>query len=508
MSSDKTVKGLFAAAAVVALVGCGGGGGGGGPAPTPNPPAPSPARDTYARPAWWVTGVAVVDPAAPARLVVVEPANTVADSEIVYEADIDAAGNATNIAARYVLYVKQGRLFRYDLRDRGAPTQVSSATDMCEIAQIDGVLDIERVGMVLYTAGPNGLCNFGTVDDGRVFATGRMDASTAVRPIGATFAYPVHVQSDRVGWLVYEGATVGGVGGNMFRYMPSADFSATAVPVGFAPGTVADIFEASSGVYFSDAITYRFFNPATRTIVDAPGVAGQVIGRDAFFVYLYGANILRISLGGTGPTVPTVVGTVPAGYYDIGIAGGSLWFSRNSAPRQVLRMPTNGGAAIPVGTFVAPTQGAVPIYSVLELGQRVLAIDASTGETITTAEPGLPAATNCCFVDAPTRSKSIGGASAADLALFQRAVANGTELFSLVPPSNTQTLLGIVPPPPAGFFTQGIITREVESARLFERNFGSLSTVSRVIFQTGGAFQVQVFSMQPAVTNSLVLTTP
>lgn len=501
-----SMRSLVLAATTVVLASCGGGGGG-APTATPPPPAPGPSRDTYARLALSTTGIAIIDPATPSRLIVVEPENTVRDSKVVYEADIDAAGNATNVAVRYVLYVKQGRLYRYDLRDRGAPVQVGSATDLCEIAMIDGAIDIDRVGLLLFTTGPNGLCNFGTSDDGRVFATARMDATVAPRSLGASGLIPIHTApSTRAGWLMFEPATVGGVVGYSFSYMPSSDFAATSVAVGFVAGTLTDTFEASGGLYMSNAFTYKFFNPLTRTIVDAPQVNGFPFGRDAAGEYLLDGNaVKRVDRTGTGPATPTTIGVAPVGFAGIGVANGFVWFTRNTAPRDLMRMPVSGGAAELAGTFAQPFTGFTPArFSLAEFGSRTIVLAPGAFDAVVSSGGGLAALSMCCHLNYQLGGIGASGVARIEAAVFGRPLAGGgSELIALTPTSNVPVSLGPVPAAAAG-----LIGIEF-GPNWLGRNYGSLATFSRSgIPASGGPRVYDAMSARPASAGSLVLAVP
>jgi hypothetical protein len=312
-----SIQRLLFASGVVAVTACGGGGGGGGIPSSPTPPPPPPSRDTYARVAFSGADLSVVDPAAAARLAVIEPAGSVLGSAVIYEADIDAAtGETSNTAARYVIYVRQGRLFRYDLRDRVRPVQVSSATDICEIARVDDPIDIDRVGLLMYLAGANGVCNSRLVDDEIAFANAKMDATTPVRKFAGQSALALHdAQNRRIGWWVIQQTTVGGLAAYTYSYT-NDDFATSAALVATVPGSSELAFEASGGLYFRANQISRFFNPTSRMIVDVPDVVGLPIGRDkdSVFVFSNSGDVLRFGSTGQGPETPVILGSVPAGY--------------------------------------------------------------------------------------------------------------------------------------------------------------------------------------------------
>lgn len=172
-------------------------------------------------------------------------------------------------------------------------------------------------------------------------------------------------------------------------------------------------------------------------------------------------------------------------------------------------MPTTGGIAVPAGTFVGQLSGQTPIYSVLEFGGRTAAIDSATGEMIIPAGGGLAARTVCCFVDGIVAGYTNGRSTRASAAVFQRAAAGGSiDVFSLTSPEASETPLGTIPPPPAGFSNIGIVTREVGLPRLPERNFGSMATISRSILPASSVPTVEVYSLRPAAAGSLQLAMP
>lgn len=409
---------------LVALTSCGGSGGGGGsPSPTPTPapspapspapapsPSPSPAPSPGPAPAPAVSAnylVATVAPFTPLSVAFADGARSLTSADVVVvdgmtndapvvaearsnaalglpafqESTNDAAGAIANLQVRALMYFKNGRLYRLDLkRGSGAPAaELTSALTTSQICggdlpgatearrQFVDTKDATQSGIIFRLPGPDGTCN--SADD--TFRMVRVGASAtdAGLDIPEYLTQINDASGAAVAHLVRRGTQVQRVDASFAN--PVNLFTvgaATVVPIQRGTETFAN------GVFlYRDGIDIRAFNLSTPNVAPVT-IATLITGLSTFAYYLPNDTYLRVTNAVSSTIIrisdalATVASINEADFVlQVGFTTNNIvWYDANQ--RLVRTVPKTGGAAQTLTACNRPTTAQPFVFA---LGDNV-----------------------------------------------------------------------------------------------------------------------------------------
>lgn len=484
----RTAQQVVAALLVAMVVGCGGGSDSASPPAGPGGSPTSPAaRDGYARVVIPYYGLAVMSPSAP-RMTTIE-ATGVAWITTLLEADIDpTTGRAGNVAARHAVYVKEGRLFRYDLANGGPPVQVSAGTDYCWLQEVDNKFDTQRAGLFISTRGPNGVCEF-RGDDPLVFASVDMPATTPYRP--AHPGAPVYGRNgQRTGHVVIRNS-------EMF-YAP-ADFTGPLRLIGLA-GAYFNAISTPGSTYVYSSSGAMVFDAEIGQMTPLQPISGGafvLMGHDRDAAYLVermlsgGYRLLKHELRGRVSAAPAVSGTWNDldSTYPVGYAANSYWFVHRTLGHLVRVSPSGQATTL-------PTRIANPFLTRLDrFGRQIMITDVSGSGAVVLVNPDSNGIQElCCLINIQVASIAGDLSRSSDSRVDTRQQWADLALFSFQEGTFAMT-------------SGGTLTRL--SATPFSLrypnafSYGSFAHADRQIMLSGGQREFEVITARPAVADSL-----